>query len=247
MFYVNLNNATYGPYTELQVRQMAASGQVHGGTLVYEQGGNQQWVPASQFPSLFKSPPGSGPPAPNPVVTSIPIAPGDVENTVWRGRPSTLTLLDRFFRPTVMAVIAMVAAGFGLSYLPEDRIGLGATVMAGIVLVFLLWFAWQWILLKTISWTLTTERLCLEKGVLSRTTQNLELYRIKDIRLRRPFLMRLFRRGYVDFVTSDQTEKRDNVKLGAISRPDDLYAMMRKYVERQRQLKGVREVDYWRA
>jgi len=146
-----------------------------------------------------------------------------------------------------LAGVLLLGAIVAFPYLPDGTENIAVFCMFGIVLFFSVWFVWQWILLKTISWTLTTERLCLEKGVLSRTTQNLELYRIKDVRLHRPFLMRLFRRGYVEYVTSDQSEKYENTPLGAISRPDDLYAMMRKYVERQRQLKGVREVDYWRA
>jgi membrane protein YdbS with pleckstrin-like domain len=247
MYYVNLNNATYGPYTEQQVRQMVVSGQVSGSTLVFEQGGKQQWLPASQFPSLFKNPSGAGLPTPTPVATSIPIAPGNVENTVWQGRPSAWTLLDRFARPAALAMAILVLAAVVWPHLPRDVTGLAAKVGTGIVLVLLLWFAWQWIQLKTVSWTLTTERLCWEKGVFSRRIQNLELYRIKDVSLRKPFLMRLLRRGYVDFVTSDQTEKRDHQSLGAIARPDDLHAILRKYVERQRQQKGVREVDFWHA
>ena len=65
--------------------------------------------------------------------------------------------------------------------------------------------------------------------------------------LRKPLLMRLVGRGYVDFVTSDQSEKGEHESIGAIPKPDDLYALLRKYVERQRQQKGVREVDFWHA
>jgi membrane protein YdbS with pleckstrin-like domain len=247
MYYVNLNSATYGPYTEQQMRQMVAAGQMSGNTLVFEQGGKQQWLPASQYPSLFINPSGTGFPPPNPGATSIPITPGNVETTVWQGRPSAWTLLDRFIRPASLGVTVLVLTAVVWPHLPHDVTVVAAEVGAGIVLILLLWLAWQWILLKTVSWTLTTERLCWERGVFSRTTQNLELYRIKDISLRKPFLMRLLRRGYLDIVTSDQTEKCDRQILGAIARPDDLHAILRKYVERQRQQKGVREVDFWHA
>ena len=247
MYYVNLNSATYGPYTEQQVRQMVASGQVSGSTLVFEQGGRQQWLPASQFPNLFKKLPSAGTPSLNPVATSIPITPGNVERTVWQGRPSTWTLLDRIVEPFVLAVGTIVLLAVASPHLPQDIAKMATVVGCGVVLVVGLLFAWQWVQLKTTSWTLTTERLCWKKGVFSRTIQNLELYRIKDVSLRKPFLLRLVRRGYVDFVTSDQTEKRDHQHLGAIARPEDLHVMLRKYVERQRQLKGVREVDFWHA
>jgi uncharacterized membrane protein YdbT with pleckstrin-like domain len=147
----------------------------------------------------------------------------------------------------MLVVAILVLALVAWPQLPRDMTRIVAKIGAGAGLVLLLWFTWQWIQIKTVSWTLTTERLFWQKGVFSRTVQNLELYRIKDVSLRKPFLMRLMRRGYVDFVTSDQTEKRDHQSLGAIVRPDDLYAMLRKYVERQRQMKGVREVDFWHA
>lgn len=247
MYYVHLNNATYGPYTEQQVRQMVASGQVSGSTLVFEQGGKQQWLPASQFPNLFKNPVSTGTPTPHPTASSIPIVPGDVERTVWQGRPSSWTLLGRVVGPCVLALAIIVLLALARPHLPEHAARVGAEVAGGIVLVVVLWCAWEWIQVKTTSWTLTTERLCWKSGIFSRTIQNLELYRIKDISLRKPFLMRLLRRGYVDFVTSDQTEKRDHQSMGAIVKPDDLHVILRKYVERQRQQKGVREVDFWHA
>lgn len=247
MYYVHLNNATYGPYTEQQVRQMVSIGQVYGSTLVFEQGGQQQWVPASQFPNLFKNPVGIGMPAPNPVATSIPIVAGNVESVVWQGRPSVWTLMDRFFGHLFFFVVLTIVGAFLWEQVPAEFTAIAFDVIAGIVGLFILWLLWQWILIKTGSWTLTTERLCWEKGVFSKTTQNLELYRIKDVVLRKPFLMRMLKHGYVDFVTSDQSEKRDHLSLGAIPKPEDLHAMLRKYVERQRQQKGVREVDFWHA
>lgn len=247
MYYVHLQNATYGPYTLQQVRQMVAAGQVTSSTLIIEQGGKQQWLPALNFPTLFKKPTGGGAAVRNPVATSIPVTPGNVENTVWRGSPSIWTILDRLVGPAFLTITIILIVTACWSRIPPDFHHVAQKALAGIVFVFLLWFAAQWILLKTVSWTLSTERITWKRGVLSRTIHNLELYRIKDISLRKPLLMRLVGKGYVDFVTSDQSEKGEHESIGAIRKPDDFYALLRKYVERQRQQKGVREVDFWHA
>jgi len=226
---------------------MVAAGQVTSNTLVLEQGGKQQWLPALNLPAIFKKPSGGGAAARNPVATSIPVNAGNVENTVWRGSPSIWTLLDRLVGPVFLTVAVIIITTVCWSRIPQDFHHVAQKALAGIVSVFLLWFAVQWILLKTVSWTLSTERITWKRGILSRTVHNLELYRIKDISLRKPLLMRLVGRGYVDFVTSDQSEKGEHESIGAIRKPGDLYALLRKYVERQRQQKGVREVDFWHA
>ena len=247
MYYVHLQNATYGPYTLDQVRQMSAAGQVSSNTLVLEQGGKQQWLPALNFPEIFKKPSGKHAAARNPVATSIPVNPGSVENTIWHGSPSIWTILDRLLGPTFLTGAVLAAAAVLWPRIPQDGQHVAVTAVGGFLLLFMLWFACQWILLKTVSWTLSTERITWKQGLLSRKIHNLELYRIKDISLRKPLLMRLVGRGYVDFVTSDQSEKGEHESIGAIPKPDDLYALLRKYVERQRQQKGVREVDFWHA
>ncbi|MGB3975368.1 MAG: PH domain-containing protein, partial [bacterium] len=235
------------PYTEQQVKLMIASNQVKSDTLVFETGGKQQWLPASHFPRLFKNPSPKGIATPNPVCSSVPIASGDVETVLWKGCPSTWTLLAQILRSFVLAgsiIVLMILSGYSNS----QRLSM-LCIRVGyvILLIIVLRVIWLWIKLKTTSWVLTTERICSKKGVFSRTTQNLELYRIKDISLHKPFLMRVLRRGYIEYVTSDQTEKRDYQRLGAIARAEDVYELLRKHVERQRQMKGVREVDFWKA
>jgi hypothetical protein len=246
MYYVYLNNATYGPYTEQQVRQMVATGQVNASTLVFEPGGKQQWLPASHFPGFFRSTGFGATVMRNPVATSIPITPGNLESTVWQGRPSVWMLLERFAGPSVLVVFLLACVVLVREWIPNGLRTLVYCVAGGCITVFLLWFSWDLIVIKSTEWILTTERLCHHKGVFNRTVDNLELYRIKDITLTKPFLMRLVGCGYVGYATSDQSDK-PYIRVGPIRKPDDFYGIFRKYVERQRQQKGVKELDIWRS
>lgn len=239
-YYVLVNGVPYGPYSEEQMRLMAVQGQVNAATLVFQQGGKQQWSPASQFPVLFKKPQGKGFFAPS-TGTSVPVSAGGIESTVWEGRPSLWLLFSRFLFPSLMLFVGCTLTLAERDNMSEQEFKMLLVLEALVLLVVMLAFLWQLAKLKSTSWKLTTERLCVKTGVFSHRVRNLELFRVKDIGLHKPFSMRLVGLGNVDYQTSDPTDKRG--LLQAVHKPDEVFAALRKYVDRQRQLKGIREVD----
>ena len=264
MCYLYLKGAAYGPYTEEQVRGMVGAGRVNGNTLVFRQGGAQQWLPARDFPELMRPLATRGGPAPtDPTVTSIPVGHHTVvERVVWEGRPSAWTLCGQVIKYFASALMAVVACVLVVVNLPDAKMpGFGSDegLVLGIIalsfclcVVFAVPLFWQWLRLKTTKFTLTTERFTYAFGVFSRQTENLELYRIKDFTVREPFWLRLVGFGYVDVVTSDMSDrtllerwpnKRSQAGVGAVRKPQDLAVMFRKYAERERQRHGVREID----
>jgi uncharacterized membrane protein YdbT with pleckstrin-like domain len=100
---------------------------------------------------------------------------------------------------------------------------------------------WRWALTNAHVYRLTTQRLTETSGLLSKDTQTLELYRVKDIAIEQPFMQRMFGRGRVVMVTSDRSTPR--VVLSAISQPQRVASIIRDHVERARVTKGVREID----
>ena len=101
---------------------------------------------------------------------------------------------------------------------------------------------WRWIKTRCIVYELTSERLLLTAGVLSKSTDTLELYRVKDIRIEQPFFLRLFGLCNILLHTSDNTTPL--VVLPAMPARADLQDLIRNNVERCRVAKGVREVDF---
>jgi len=181
---------------------MVVSGQVNATTLVFEQGGNQQWLAAANFPNLLKKPSSGGVKATNPLV-SIPIKQGDIEFPLWQGRPSTWTLVDKHTGKVLILVAIVTGSLFLRSQIPSEWEHLVTYITEGVIFLFLLFFLYHWIILKTTYWELTTEKITWKSGVFHRNVENLALYRIKDIRLYKPFLMRIIKHGKVDFITSD--------------------------------------------
>jgi len=90
-------------------------------------------------------------------------------------------------------------------------------------------------------YTLTDQRLQERSGILSVTTEALELYRVKDISVHQPLLQRLFGRGRVRLATSNRSSPV--VVLNAIPDPRGVADLLRARVERCRVAKGVREID----
>ena len=88
---------------------------------------------------------------------------------------------------------------------------------------------------------LTTERLKITEGVFSKMTDTLELYRVKDIETRQPFLYRMFGVENVQMNTSDTSSPF--IFLEAIPCSVGLADRIRNQVEIIRQQKGVREID----
>jgi uncharacterized membrane protein YdbT with pleckstrin-like domain len=94
---------------------------------------------------------------------------------------------------------------------------------------------------KNKIYELTTERLKITEGVFSKVTHTLELYRVKDIETRQPFLYRLFHVENIHVNTSDASSPF--ILLEAIPCDVAFADKMRNQVETVRQQKGVREID----
>lgn len=95
--------------------------------------------------------------------------------------------------------------------------------------------------LRCTRYHLTTERIRITTGILSTQTEDTELYRVDDIKLERPFLMRLVGLGNIIMVTSDRTTP--NIILKAISKSEELRDTARIHIEECRDRKQTRVLD----
>src|SRR5262245_45625848 len=88
---------------------------------------------------------------------------------------------------------------------------------------------------------LTTQRFKITSGVFTKTTETLELYRVKDIQTRQPFLSRLVGIENVHMTTSDASSP--TVSVDAVPSSVGFADKLRHQVELIRQQKRVREID----
>ena len=110
--------------------------------------------------------------------------------------------------------------------------------------VFLLPFPlalWRYLQVRTTRYTLTTERLVCEQGILHRTSDEVELYRIKDYTITASLLNRWLGLSDLILVTSDQTHP--TLVLRGIIDAHAVKELIRNQVEALRTQKSVREID----
>ncbi len=129
------------------------------------------------------------------------------EARIWSGRPSLRPLL---LNPIYIACWAGVAYLVGLHLdgrpLPMRLVlphGVDPRVVAAAALAApLLWWAAT---VLTTRFELTTQRLIVAKGILNRSLDEIELYRVRDVRLTKGILQRLVGLGTVQVGSSDGT------------------------------------------
>ena len=157
----------------------------------------------------------------------------DAEQAAWKGGPSQIVNVPAFAASAVIATIFFVVG----PRFPEiqNYILLGAVIPA-------LWAGWKWLTVRCHRFEISTERLKMYQGVLNRSVDEIELYRVKDTQIQQPILYRIFGLGHVILETSDRSHPK--ATLNAIKAPREVGEILRREVEALREKKRVREVDF---
>jgi uncharacterized membrane protein YdbT with pleckstrin-like domain len=137
------------------------------------------------------------------------------EKTIFKGTPSQLTNLGYY----LLCLIFLPAFGLGL-----------------------IMFIVRYLKTSHTKIEITNERVVTQTGVLSRITNEIELYRVKDIQLSEPFLLRMFGLSNLVLVTSDKSTPFINIK--GVKDGNKLRKEIRTFVEERRDKKNIREIDY---
>ena len=137
------------------------------------------------------------------------------EETIWEGNPSHWTSFSYY----ILCLFLIPLLGLG--------------ILMGI---------WRFLTIRTWKISITNQRIIEEKGVLSKTTNELELFRVKDLKLDQPFFLRLVGLSNIILLTSDRTNKRYVIE--GVDNGKDLREKLRVSVEKRRDEKKVREVDF---
>lgn len=136
------------------------------------------------------------------------------EKILWKENPSHWTKLGYY----IVSVILIPLFGVGL-------------------IMFLVVF----LKLKYTIYTLTDQRLIIQTGIFSRSTESVELYRIKDIKLTANFIQRMFGIGTIIMESSDRSTP--SISLVGFNNTSNKFNQLRTLVETCRLKRGVKEFD----
>jgi len=156
------------------------------------------------------------------------------EREVWRGRFSNRAALGGLLVTFSIALVLVL-----LATLAEFKVGprwLRTTIWiiaAAVVAAVLVRVLWRWAKYRfTLRYRLTTERLFIDKGLFSRTRDEIELIRVDDVRVKQSLMDRFFKVGQVRIISTDRTHA-ELVLLG-IDEPDGVKEKVRQYMRARR-------------
>jgi uncharacterized membrane protein YdbT with pleckstrin-like domain len=157
--------------------------------------------------------------------------PTEEENVVWKGRSHQIVN----FWPLVASLLLIVLILVGANALDWWWLAL-------LALVPFIYGGWLWLGTKLMVFEFTSERMRIYEGILSQEINEVELYRVKDTRLEKPFWLRLFGLSNIVLQTSDRSLPEVNIR--AVRKGAEIREKLRKQVELLRDKKRVREVDF---
>ena len=103
------------------------------------------------------------------------------------------------------------------------------------------WTIYRWLVVKTTTYRLTSERLLTTRGIFSTVTDTLELYRVRDLEMTQTLWQRLFGLQNIVLLTADESSPR--IVIDFIPSELGLSDKIRAAVEACRLAKRVRTVD----
>jgi uncharacterized membrane protein YdbT with pleckstrin-like domain len=151
------------------------------------------------------------------------------ETSLWKGSSSQWLNLG----PFTAAFIAAVGISIGSLFFPPGFIALIIPVS---------YIIWKYLVVRTSIFELTSERLRITAGILNQRIDEIELYRVKDSQMVRPWWMRLTGLASIVMETSDRS--MPTLIIPAVPGGAEIRELLRKHVEIQRDRKRVREMDF---
>jgi uncharacterized membrane protein YdbT with pleckstrin-like domain len=155
-------------------------------------------------------------------------------------------MIDRF-RSSTWGWLRGTLAGWGtLLLVPAGIVGWLVTAALwplALVAVALAIVAWKWIANLATTYELTAERLILHKGILAKSIDEIELYRVKDVRIDFTIINQTADIGTITITSSDETTREGALVIRDVAQARTRREKLRELVDAARRQRGVREID----
>ena len=151
------------------------------------------------------------------------------------------------FRPSTRGWLLGTLAGWGTILLAIA--GVVLTLMEyglywiALTVVALLIILWRWFENMAAKYEVTEERLIIRRGIVSKSIDEIELYRIKDIKIDFSLINQVAGIGRLTIASSDETTRAGDLVIAGIDRAQERRETLRRLVDAARQKRNVREID----
>ena len=154
------------------------------------------------------------------------------------------------FRPSTAGWLRGTAAGLGtvLIGIAGFAVMVGAAgdwgawplALTGVAALIVLW---KWIQNMAAKYEITPERLIVRRGIVFKSIDEIELYRVKDVRMDFSLLNQWAGIGNICVTSSDETTRVGDLVMRHIEKAQPRREELRRLVDAARQKRGVREID----
>lgn len=187
-------------------------------------------------------------PSQPPMLESVPMQPGAPQGTatglpphdlateadLWTGRTHWKHFAGLILRALALSTGVAVALWQAVSRGIIAQAGAAWWIFLGVTAMTLLYLALRiGLTMLNERYRLTSQRLFIERGVLSQTVDQLELVRVDDVRISKTLLGRIFGTGTITVMTTDATDR--HIELIGVRHPEDIAEVVRTHVRASRQ------------
>jgi uncharacterized membrane protein YdbT with pleckstrin-like domain len=151
------------------------------------------------------------------------------------------------FRPSTSGWLLGTLAGWGTILLAIAGVVLtlmeyGVYFLA-LSAVALLIIIWKWFENMAAKYEVSEERLIIRRGIVMKSIDEIELYRIKDVRIDFSIVNQIAGIGKITISSSDETTRDGDLVLRNIQKARERRETLRRLVDAARQKRRVREID----
>lgn len=118
-----------------------------------------------------------------------------------------------------------------------------ATLALCLVLVGFVIILVKWIQNLATTYEVTDDRLILHKGIFVKSIDEIELYRVKDVRLDFTLVNQWAGIGTITIASSDETTRTGDLVIRDVENARDRREKLRELINTARKARGVREID----
>ena len=194
--------------------------------LTHCSGGNKQHRRQGNGPAVLHSFPTLLPPQ-QPLASVPPM----LEEPIWKGSSSHWKNFSAYLLSSLTIPLSI-----WLNFSGKTGPWIYFLIAVGAIYAF-----WKWLKLITTSYQITNERLITTAGILTKVTDPLELYRVRDLQIVQPLWLRILKLHNIHIITTDASSAE--VVMDYIPTSIELGEKLRASIEACRKVKGVRSLD----
>ena len=142
-----------------------------------------------------------------------------------------------------IGTLILAIAGFVLLFVSDTSWGAWPLLLT---LLALLIIGWKWLEVMSESFRVTRERIVVRRGIIMKSVDEIELYRVKDVRMDFSLLNQLAGIGTIGeqvAAVSAETTRNSALSMRYIAHASERREGIRRLVDAARKERGVREID----